>query len=170
MTQIRNPFDAMHMSNTKAYEVQRTNHFEIMIVGIDGADIILAVNSAPLPTHTVSPIELHYGNANVKVAGKYTVENIELNVKDFILPDIEKKLYDWYQLVYNIQEGQMGWAEDYKRHGYHYQYGPDGNTVRVWELRGLWITTFNPGSDMDYTSSNAKSITATVAVDQAVRL
>ena len=61
---------------------------------MDSGDIIeLACDTAGLPTVTNDPIELDYGNSNVKVAGKATVDDVTVAVKDFIEPDVEKILW-----------------------------------------------------------------------------
>lgn len=97
-----NKLNAAFMSYEPKYEVQRTNNFRFIVSlneftnnsGVDSGDIIeLACDTAGLPTVTNDPIELDYGNSNVKVAGKATVDDVTVAVKDFIEPDVEKILW-----------------------------------------------------------------------------
>lgn len=156
---------AMHMSNVKTYEIQRTNNFELVLEGF-GDEFTLCVESCPLPTTSNDPIELAYGNAKVKVAGQAAFDDIELQVKDAIGADIEKKLSDWRKQVYDPETDKIGWAADYKRNGRIHQYAPDGTYQRSWRIIGVWPTNFNPG-EMNYDGSDKKLISMTLSVDKA---
>ena len=59
----------MHMSANRTYEMQRTNHFEVVFEGISN-DVTLCVDSAGALNTTIEPVELAYGNGKVKVAGQ----------------------------------------------------------------------------------------------------
>jgi len=172
MATIRDSFDAMHMSNSRAYEVQRTNHFEVHIVNVgEGDDIILSVQSSPLPTIGVDPIELPYGNTDVKVAGKLTLDDIDLEVKDFVGADIEYQIDEWQQQVFNVETGQLGYAADYKRTAYQYQYSPGTagpDITRTWVLEGVFPSSVSYG-DMSYDGGDSKMISMTLSVDKAYR-
>lgn len=123
----------MHLSNSKAYEVQRTNHFEVEFDGL-GQDFTLSVESCPFPVVGNEVLELSYGNSKVKVAGQATFEDIEIVVKDAIGADIEMSLWNWRKLVYDPETDKVGWAADYKRNGRVYQYAPDGTHIRTWKI------------------------------------
>jgi len=166
MPQIRQPFDAMHMSNTTAYEVQRTNHFEVQLIDVGGTDLTLAVTSSSLPTITVDQIELSYGNSNVKVAGQVSYDDIDVEVKDFIEPDIQDIIEEWRKEVYDQETGDLGWAADYKREGILYIYSPSGDVKRTWKLKGVWPTSVNFG-DLDYDGGDALQVSVTLSVDMA---
>ena len=156
---------AMHMSNVKTYEVQRTNHFEVILDGF-GDEFTLSVESIPLPTVSNDPIELAYGNSKVKVAGQATFEDIEIVVKDMIGADMEAKLDAWRRQVYNPETDQVGWAANYKRNGRIHQYAPDGTYDRTWRIVGAWPTNMTPG-DMAYDGGDKKTISMTLSVDKA---
>jgi len=166
MSQIRKPFDAMHMSNTTAYEVQRTNHFEVQIIDVGGQDLTLAVNNSSLPSITIDQIELPYGNSRVKVAGQVSYDDIDVDVKDFIEPNMQEIIEEWRMEVYDQNEGDLGWAADYKRNGVLHIYSPSGDVRRAWRLYGIWPTSVNYG-DLDYDGGAALSITMTLSVDMA---
>lgn len=155
---------AMHMSNNRNYEVQRTNNFELILDGL--SDVVsLSVQSCPIPTTTNEVIELAYGNAKVKVAGQATFEDMEITCLDFITADVEARLHEWRQEVYNPETDAVGWAEDYKRNGFLYQYAPDGTHVRSYQVIGVWPTSFAPG-EFNQDGSDKKMMTLTLSIDK----
>lgn len=156
---------AMHMSNEKNYEVQRTNHFELMIDGLSD-DVTLAVQSCPFPTTSNEVIELSYGNSKVKVAGQAVFDDVEIQLLDFIGQDTEIKLANWRKQVYDPETDKVGFAEDYKRNGYIYQFAPDGSHMRTWKIIGAWPTTFTPGEN-NQEGSDKKMMSMTLSVDKA---
>lgn len=158
----------MHMSNTREYEMQRTNNFEVRIDGL-GEDVTLCVESCPLPTISNDPIELGYGNSKVKVAGQASFDDIEIVVKDAIGYDTEMKLWNWRKKVYDPETDKIGWAADYKKQGIIYQYSPDGSIERNWKIIGCWPTNINPG-EMNYDGSDKKTISMTLSIDKAYPL
>lgn len=160
-------FDARHLSNNKRYEVQRTNHFEVIIPGF-GEDFTLAVTRCALPEITVGVTELPYGNSKVKVAGSVEYGDGSIDVYDFITADFEQTLLDWQAKVYNRETGQIGWAADYKMDLQVNQFGPDGSYVRTWVLEGAWPTTLSFG-ELDATNADAKKVSLTIAYDRAIR-
>ena len=158
-------FDARHLSNNKTYEIQGSNHFEVIIPGM-GDEFTLCISTCNLPEVTIAAVELNYGNSKVKVAGTVELGDGSLTVKDAIVADIEKKISDWQNLVYNKETGKMGWAYQYKKDLQVNQYGPDGTYVRTWVLQGAWPTSVSYG-EMDYSSGEKKQITMTIAYDNA---
>lgn len=160
--------DARHMISNNSYEMQRTNNFEVVIDGL-GDEFTLCVTRCALPEISIEPIELAYGNSKCKVAGVIDYADGSLDCRDAIIPDIEKRLYDWFQEVYNADTGAIGWKTTYGRDVIVNQYGPDGTYVRSWKLFGAWISSFNPG-EMDATNPDAKIISLTITYDRAVRL
>lgn len=168
--------NAAFMSTATAYEVQRTNNFKFVLNlstlgitvgnGVPDDLIELACDTAGLPTISNDPIELDYGNSNVKVAGKATVDDVSVAVKDFIEPDVEGVLWEWRKKVYNPETGKIGWAKNYKRDAAIVQYGPNGEVKRKWKLEGVWPTSLDLG-DLDYSSGDKKQITMNLSVDNA---
>lgn len=163
--------NAGFMSVASTYEVQRTNNFRIIFDGtIDpNAYIELACTSTGLPTISNEPIELAHGNSSVKVAGKASVDDISVTVKDFIESDIEKILWDWRLKVYNPETGKVGWASNYKKDATIVQYGPNGEHLRKWQLKGVWPQSLDLG-ELSYEDSSAKAVTMNLSVDNAYML
>lgn len=160
--------NAGFMSVASTYEVQRTNNFRIVFDStIDPSGMIeLACDSTGLPTISNDPIELAHGNSKVKVAGQANVDDISVTVKDFIEPDIEQILWKWRLKVYNPENGKVGWAKNYKKDAVIVQYGPNGEVLRKWQLKGVWPTSLDLG-EMSYDGGDKKSITMNLSVDNA---
>ena len=155
----------MHLSNLREYEIQRTNNFELVLDEF-GNWFTLSVESCPLPTITNSAIELAYGNSKVKVAGQAEFDQISLVVKDAIELDVEYQLWQWRKQVYDPETDKIGWAADYKKNGYIYQYAPDGTCARGWRMLGIWPENFESG-EMNYDGGDKKNITMSLNVDKA---
>lgn len=157
-----------HMANNPDYEVQRTNNFEVQLVNVGGDDLTFAVRTANIPSISTPAVDLAYGNATVKVAGKVEFDDVTIEVRDFIGADVEKILNDWQKQVYDPETDRIGLAVNYKRLGYLYEYAPDGSSVRQWNLQGVWPNSIQYG-DFDYDGGDAKSISMTLSVDKAYR-
>jgi hypothetical protein len=158
---------ANHLSTNKTYEIQRNNHFEVQIAGLDES-LTFVVESFSLPNFSNAPIELAHGNTRVKVAGQTTFEDSELVVKDAIGADIEKIVNNWQKQVYDPATDKIGFAADYKKTATVYQFAPDGSSERSWTLSGVWPNAVAYG-DMAYDGSDNKTITMTLSYDKAVR-
>lgn len=167
--------NAAFMSYEPKYEVQRTNNFRFVISldeltnnsGVSSGDIIeLACDSTGLPSISNGPINLDYGNSDVKVAGKAEVEDVTVAVKDFIEPDVENILWQWRLKVYNPQTGKVGWAKNYKKQARIVMYGPNGEVERGWVCDGVWPTSLELG-DLDYSSGDKRQLSMNLSVDNA---
>ena len=158
------------MSTDPAYEIQRTNNFRVDIdltaFGAETGEISLACDTSGLPNSSTDPLEAHYGNSMIKVAGKTSFEDISITVKDFIEKDIEYVLMKWRYAVYDPTTGKVGWAVNYKREARITLYAPNGTRERAWIATGVWPTTLELG-DLDYSSADLRKITMTLSVDHA---
>ena len=158
-------YDARHMSNNRQYEVQRNNHFEVIIPDM-GDDFTLLVSRCNFPEIGVDVVELNYGNTKAKVAGIVNLGEGSLDIRDSIILDTEKKIHAWHKLVYDPDTGKMGWIDEYKKDCLVNQYGPDGTYVRSWILEGCWPSNVTYGEG-DYSNADAKTITMTLQYDNA---
>jgi len=148
------------------YEPQRQNGAYIVIEGLDEDPLKMAIVSFPIPKVTNNAVEVHHGNEVRKFAGKPTFEDLSIVMKDYIESPLLDKLLEWRKKVYNHETGQIGWAKDYKKNGYIYLHGPDGNGVRKWRIQGAWPSGFDPG-DVDHSSDDTTQITMTLTIDKA---
>lgn len=155
----------MHLSNSRPYEIQRSNNFEIVFEGLS-QDIMLNAVSLPFPEISNSPLEISHGNSKVKVAGQAEFSEGEFVVRDAIEADTEGQLWAWRAKVYDPETDKIGFAADYKRNGTAYQYAPDGSIVRTWKLIGCWPTSFNAG-EMNNEDNSLKNISMNISYDKA---
>lgn len=159
--------DARHISQTNDFQPQMTNWYVVQIDRIS-EDITLSATAISLPNIGTPVVELPYGNTSAKVAGQANFEDVSFRIKDAIVKDVESQIRDWQQEVYNSDNGEMGWVEEYKRTMTITQYGPHGEAQRVWEFYGVWPSQINYGG-MDHSNSSAKEIDITLSYDWAIR-
>lgn len=160
--------NAMFLSNTREFEIQRANNFQVILEGFPWNVFPLAVENFSLPDLSNDIIELAYGNQKVKVAGVPTLGELSVTVKDFIEIDVENILLEWRQKVYNSKTGDIGWAADYKKNGSFYEYSPDWTVRRSWVLIGVWPSSITLG-EFSYEDGSKRQITMQLQVDQAYR-
>jgi hypothetical protein len=160
---------ALHdMANKYKFEPQRTNHFEILIDGLEG--LTLAVNTFSLPNITNDPIEIAHGNSRRKYAGQTAFGGSEtLEVTDYIGLDVEGMVNTWRLQVYDPKTDLMGCAVDYKKNAWVTEYAPDGLALRVWNLEGVWPSGVAYGDTLSMDGSEVKKITLTLAYDRGYR-
>ena len=122
------------------YEPQRTNNFELAIVGLSniyaagcerdnnhgftqaeykllqnsGNELTLSIQGAFTPQENISKLEVPYGNSSVKFAGKVEYPDGTITWTDYYHQDMELLLKCWLRSVYNGQNGAVGDATDYK--------------------------------------------------------
>lgn len=153
--------------NSNQYEVQRTNNFEVIFPGdIFGEEFTLLAESFRTPDVSVGNITLDYGNNNVKVAGKAETTDADLVIKDAILINAEKMIFNWFNRVYNAKTDKIGWVEDYKRTLFVNQYGPDGTVMCQWKCIGCWPTKVS-STEYNQSQSDKRMITINVSIDKA---
>ena len=174
---------AMGLHNNTLYEPQRSNHFEVYLylpsIITEGDTskieqyrkyITLATTDFSLPRITTNPIEIPYGNTNIKLAGNVSYGGADqLTCVDFIGADVEGILYAWQQLVFNVETGQIGWAHNYKTDAKVLEYSPDGACLATWILKGAWPQSVEYGGRLSKGSSSVKNVVATIAYDLAYR-
>lgn len=165
---------ASHFANNSNFEVQRTNHFEVVlnladILG-DGATIAehirLSVISISAPKVSSEAIELKHGNDTVKVAAAPKYEELTLNIHDTLGLDQLQAVQTWYNRVFDWNTKLMGMVKDYKTSGVLYMYSPDGSIVRSWILEGVWPSSFGSDSEFSYENSDGQKISITLSVDR----
>ena len=156
-----------HMVGKDSFEPQRTNNFELQITGLtdyyefDSNDkgvgknklasttsnyLTLSVSDFSAPNFEVSAIEVPYANNKVKYAGVPNFGGGSITFNDFLGIDTEKILVSWFKEVYNVRSQKIGRASKYKRVAYLIEYDPAGESARVWQLNGCWISSIDLGS------------------------
>lgn len=166
---------AGHFATNSNFEVQRANHFEIVlnlqnILGNDGDTISehirLSVKSVNAPKVTSEQITLKHGNDTVKVAAAPSYDDLTIQVHDTLGLDQINAIQTWYTKVFDWNSKLMGQVSAYKTSGILYMYSPDGVIKRSWILEGVWPKSYGSGTDFSYESTEAQSVTLELSVDR----
>lgn len=166
---------AGHFANNVDFEVQRTNHFEIVLdlskvlgdAGPAAAEHIrLSTKSIGTPKVSAEPLSLKHGNDTVKVAASPTYEDLTLTVHDTLGRDQIALMQSWFNKVFDRGTKLMGRVSAYKTDGILYMYAPDGSVVRRWDLQGVWPKGFGMGTEFSFDSSESMTITVDLSVDR----
>ncbi len=170
--------DAAHFaSETHNFEVQRTNHFEVVLdlgklgLGNGQGDVLaehvrLSVKSIGTPKVSAEPIPLKHGNDTVKVAAAPSYEDLTLTIYDTIGRDQIDLMQQWFNRVFDRGNKLMGLVSDYKTNGTLYMYSPDCSLIRKWDLQGVWPKGFGMGSEFSFDTAEAQTVTVDLSVDR----
>lgn len=180
------PHGTYHLAdNPNLYEIQRSNHFDFIVTGIDGIvragmsatdyngripnaqEILrLSVSGAPVPHYSQGAITVQRGNSTIKYAGTPSFSAGTVTVIDYIGADTKAVLQAWQNQSYDVRTEKVGLVQDYKKDCYLIEYSPDMQVVRKWLLHGCWISELR---EDDYSSdggNDKRRITATIEYDR----
>lgn len=173
-----------HMVGNSGYEPQRTNNFEVQIVGLDrlvypangkstfsqpsnASELVtLSVASYSAPQINISTISVAYGNNTLKYAGKPEFPDSSIVLNDYIGINIERILSNWQKTVYDYDTQKIGLAENYKRDAYLLEFAPDGSNLRQWMLHGCWPAQLQLG-DFNQEGGSVRQCTLSLVYDWA---
>lgn len=159
--------------NTKEFQLQRKNHFEVQFIKNDAGieidpDLRFMVVSFPLPKESTEVSDVSYFNQTIHTAGKTTFENTTMVLRDTIKYDTEKKFLNWRKKVYDPETGTMGLAAEYKCDAIVREYTPNGEQYREWKLVGCFPSGIDYG-DLSYDDGGEKQLSVTITYDFAYR-
>lgn len=167
---------AGHFAENGNFEVQRTNHFEVVIdlgkLNLEGADALrdhirLSTKSITAPKVSAEQLEIRHGNDVVKVAKAPTFDDLTLTVHDTIGKDQIDVMQKWFNRVFDRSSKLMGLVSSYKTVGTLYMYSPDCTIVRVWHLEGIWPKSFGQGSEFSFDGTgDGQTISLELSVDR----
>lgn len=169
--------DASHFANNPNFEVQRTNHFEIVIdlaalnLTGEGGDaysdhIRMSTKSVGQPKVSAEAIELKHGNDKVKVAAAPTFEDLQITVYDTLGRDQIDVLQRWFDRVFDHETKLMGMVSQYKTNAVLYMYSPNCEVIRKWILEGVWPKDYGQASEFTFDSAEAQTISFTLSCDR----
>lgn len=163
-----------------AWEPQRTNNFAVVISGLQDVEkLVLSTKSIGLPGPGITKQSIRYFNEATHYAGGVEpVEDATISFRDYVDIDVIPILSAWFKLVWDPENGSIGWAKDYKKSGEVFLLPPSlpgGGGVpatafrnRVWALTGVFPIKFKYAQlDHDGTGENAL-IEMTLSVDRAL--
>lgn len=167
--------DAGHFASREDFEVQRTNHFEVVLdlpstMGTDkdaiSEHIRLSTKEVTAPKVTAQQLTLKHGNDTVKVAAAPEFDDLSITVYDTIGRDQVNTLQSWFDKVFDHKTRLMGLVSQYKAHGTLYMYSPDCKIIRKWDLQGVWPKSYGMASSFSFDSAEAQTITLELSVDR----
>lgn len=168
MCALTNPQSADHIAaEGGTFEPQRQNNFtlEIPLSGSDKDYISMGLHGFTIPQQTNEVVEVEFQNETRKVAGKATVEEGSLVLKDFVDVDTRGAILRWRKQVYDPDTGQVGLAKDYKKVGYVILEGPDGSGQRIATLIGCWPSA-EPSTDLNMEGSDKILLEIPIQIDK----
>lgn len=161
---------ASYFATDSNWEVQRTNHFELIIteLSVPAETIRMACESVKIPSINLETTELRHGNEIVKVATNPSFDGGTIVMKDAIGADLELAIWKWFTLVLDVEhDSVMGLVVDYKKTTRLVQYSPNNAVARTWKCLGVFPTSFDAG-DLNYASPDKKLITCNLSVDKCI--
>lgn len=135
-------------------------------VEFDGLEPIL-VQKVKLPVLSVDVHEHGQANMLIKTGGMVKVGDVELT-KMLFQNKSERWAYEWMRQVSNLENGQVGLPNDYKKNGFIIWYGTDGTTVlQKWQVVGCWPKNIDL-DELDKLSSDNVMEKITLSCDQII--
>lgn len=162
-----------------AAEPQRGNNGKLHILGLQSIggsdtfgsdDLVVAVQSFPVPKSNSGMIEMPHMNETRKYAGKATYDDMSVTYKDLVIglnTSVSEILYAWRSLVQDPNTGKIGYTSDYKKNGYVVLFDGKGLNQRIWNLYGIWPSSYDPG-EVDQDDDNYNRVTVTLSIDKMV--
>ena len=171
--------------NPNLYEPQRTNHFELVVPGLDniikmgmtgteanskianGSEVLrLSVESATIPSFSLGEIAIRMGNSVMYAAGSPEFSAGTIVCKDYIGAESKEVLYAWLGCAYDPETDKIGTLSDYKKDAYLIEYTPDYQKVRQYVLKGCWVTSVTESDRNKEDTAEASKVTASIRYDK----
>ena len=165
------PIDGARQGPLKQPKIKHRFRVRFLNFGSQGntaQDLTLNLESSTLPSIKHEDIAVHSYNSVAYYAGKATFDTVELVVRDDVTNSATKNIGAQEQLQFD-HYNQTGYrsATNYKFTTL-IEVMDGGNTavLEQWTLEGCFLTSVSYG-DMNYTSSDAKTISLTLRFDNA---
>ena len=129
--------------------------------------IDFSVVSFDAPNFTQDEIQIRRGNSTVYFAGTPRFNTSNLVINDFVGADGKSILQAWQALSYDVVNDIINPSTKYKKDMLILEDTPDNVLIKVWELKGCWITSL---TETGYSSESPakKTVTATIRYDRAI--
>ena len=180
-------YGVYHLADNPAqYQPVRTNNYRCICQGLEelvrvGGDannrndylenaqevIDFSVVSFDAPSFTQDEIPIRRGNSTTYFAGTPRFNTSNLVINDFVGADGKSILQAWQALSYDVVNDVINPSTKYKKDMLILEYTPDNVLLKVWELKGCWITSL---TETGYSSESPakKTVTATIRYDRAI--
>ena len=104
-----------------------------------GPDTKYFIKASSLPASTLGPIEVGFQGRKIKVAGDRTFDDWTVTVLNPENHTIRQSFLEWSNLIVTQNRTISGTqADEYKKDGYIYQYGRDGEETVKYIIKGMW--------------------------------
>ena len=146
-----------------AFEPKVQNRFLLDIEGIPA----YLIKQVARPTISFNPVILDHINVKRKLKGKANWDPISMQLYDPVTPSGAQAVMEWVRLSHESVTGRDGYSDFYKKDIRIHTFGPVGDIVEEWILKGAFCVNANFG-DMDWTSDTPANITLNVEMDYAI--
>ena len=180
-------YGVYHLADNPAqYQPVRTNNYRCICQGLEelvrvGGDennrndylenaeevIDFSVVSFDAPSFTQDEIPIRRGNSTIYFAGTPKFNTSSLVINDFVGADGKSILQAWQALSYDVVNDIINPRKKKKKDMLILEYTPDNVLLKVWELKGCWITGLSEAG-YNSESSSKKTVTATIRYDRAI--
>lgn len=159
MPRILNPNEIMFT----AFEPLQTNRFVMSIEGIPS----YLIKKASTPSVELGEIKLDHMNVYRKIKGKADWKDLELSLYAPISPSGQQAVMEWVRLHHESMTGRDGYSDMYKKDLSLELFGPVGDVVSEWIVKGAFIKSTSFGN-LDFATSEALEITMTIGMDYCI--
>jgi len=156
------------MSGTDGiYQPKRKNNWYVEFAGIDGIKTAM-LKSSGLPSGSFNVIEVDYVNLKYYFPGKWSWDEIEMSLRDFVGDSTAQVIYDWWKSnMLNPETGKQGYGNLLKRSVDIYLMSPANEILEKWTLRGAFPFKVDWGDDLDYKEDGERTLNVTWRYDRA---
>ena len=159
MPRILNPNEIMFT----AFEPLQTNRFVFNIEGIPS----YLIKKATAPSVELGEIKLDHMNVYRKIKGKADWKDLELSLYAPISPSGQQAVMEWVRLHHESMTGRDGYSDMYKKDLSLELFGPVGDVVSEWIIKGAFVKSAAFGN-LDFATSEALEITMTIGMDYCI--
>jgi hypothetical protein len=159
MPRILNPNEIMFT----AFEPLQTNRFVMNIEGIPA----YIIKKATAPSVELGEIKLDHMNVYRKIKGKADWKDMELALYAPITPSGQQAVMEWVRLHHESMTGRDGYSDMYKKDLSLELFGPVGDVVSEWIVKGAFVKAAAFGN-FDFATSEAVELTLTIGMDYCI--
>jgi hypothetical protein len=126
------------------------------------------LKSSGLPSGSFGVIEVDYINQKHYFPGKWSWDEIEMSLRDFVGHSTAQVIYNWWRSnMYNPETGVQAYGNIVKKSVDIFLMAPDGNVIETWTLMGAFPIKVDWGDDLDYKEEGERTLNITWRYDRA---
>lgn len=145
------------------FEPKVKNRFVMYIEGVPS----FLIKATTRPTVTFDDITLDHMNVKRKLKGRADWGDITCTLYDAIVPSGAQAVMEWIRLSHEAVTGREGYSDFYKKDVTFNLFGPTGDKVEEWTLKGAYIKSAN-FQGVDWSSGDPMTIEITLRYDYAI--